>query len=105
MDKKVLIIGKGSYIGSHISEYLSNYGYCTSEFDVEHNEIKDDDFKNIDIVIHVAAIVHRKDIKEYDLYKKINVDLVEDTALKAKKMELNNLFFLVLWAFMEKIKA
>ena len=90
----VLIIGKNSYIGSNVKEWLENKGHSVVEFDVEHEAVTEEIFNGIDSVVHVAAIVHRKDVKDYDLYKKINVDLPYSVACQAKKMGVKQMVFL-----------
>ena len=90
----VLIIGKNSYIGSHIQKHLSLAGHRVWEFDVEHEPLNAAMFENVDSVVHVAAIVHRKDITDYSIYKKINVDLPYEVARLAKESKVKQFVFL-----------
>ena len=83
---KVAIIGKDSYIGNAIQEYiLKEYQYDVVQFDVQNCPIESFDFSDVDTVVHVAAIVHRPDVEDYSVYKKVNTDLPYNTAILAKK--------------------
>lgn len=102
---KILIIGKNSYIGEHVKKYLTSFEHDVSEFDVEHEELTEEIFNNIDSVIHVAAIVHRKDITDYELYKRINVDLPYKVAQLAKNKGVKQFVFLSTMAVYEQGKS
>lgn len=91
---KVLIIGKNSYIGENVKKYLNAFGHDVCEFDVEHRDLCENLFEEVDSVIHVAAIVHRKDIKEYETYKRINVELPFKVAQLAKAKGVKQFVFL-----------
>ncbi len=91
---KILIIGKGSYIGGYINKHLSSYGHEVVEFDVEHEDLNEDMFQNVNSVIHVAAIVHRKDVSDYKIYEKVNVDLPYQVAQLAKTKHVQQFVFL-----------
>ena len=90
---KILLIGKNSYIGEHIKNYLIKFGYYVDEFDVEHEVLNEDIFLGYDCVIHLAAIVHRKDISNYSIYKRINVDLAVLAANLAKQARVKQFVF------------
>lgn len=86
MKKSILIIGENSYIGKYLEQYLNS---CSKEYEVEtvssvNNNWKNLDFKNYDVLINVAAIVHNPKA-ESKLYYKVNRDLVIDLVNKAKK--------------------
>lgn len=102
---KVLIIGKNSYIGEHISKYLTSFEHEVFEFDIEHEELKDEIFKDVDSVIHVAAIVHRKDITDYSIYQRINVDLPYKVGQLAKRNGVKQFVFLSSMAVYEQGKS
>lgn len=72
---KALIIGKNSYIGNHIDEWLSAKGWDVEQLDVLTPEWKTFDYSPYDTIIHVAGIVHRPDCKDWNLYKSVNTDM------------------------------
>lgn len=98
---KVLIIGKGSYIGESFKTY-ANKNYTTNfEIDVVDTinpDWKDMDFSVYDIVYHVAGIAHAdvgnvsSEVKEK--YYKINTDLAIEVAEKAKNEGVKEFIFM-----------
>lgn len=93
---KVLIVGKNSYIGRHIGAFLLEQELDTS---VESISVRDDGWKNMDLqgfdaVVFAAAIVHRKDITDYETYYRVNAELPYAFAQKAKKEGVKKFLFL-----------
>lgn len=80
----VLIIGKNSYIGNHIDEWLTARGHSVNQLDVLTEQWKDFDYHSYDTIIHVAGIVHRPDCKDWHLYKSVNTDMPIEIAQRAK---------------------
>lgn len=72
---KVCIVGKGSYIGTHIDEWLSARGHDVYQLDVLHSDWESFDFSSFDAVIQVAGIVHQPNCKDEYLYKRVNTDI------------------------------
>lgn len=72
---KVLIIGKNSYIGDHIDEWLTKYGQEVEQLDVLTEDWKAYDYSPYDAIVHVAGIVHRPNCQDWDLYKSVNTDM------------------------------
>lgn len=93
--KRILIIGKGSYIGSHIHEWLEhdNSKYCVEELDVLNADWKNFDYSTFDAIIHVAGIVHRPDCHDWNLYKSVNCDMPITIAKKAKALGVKAYIF------------
>ena len=95
---KILITGKGSYIGTHFKEYLLNNfkdKYEVDELDMIDGSWKDYDFSKYDVVYHVAGLAHKKEVKENEsLYYKVNRDLAIETAKKAKKDGVKQFIFM-----------
>ena len=95
---KILITGKGSYIGTHFKEYLLNSfkdQYEVDELDMQDPNWKDHDFSKYDVVYHVAGIAHKKEVKENEsLYYKVNRDLAIETAKKAKEAKVKQFIFM-----------
>ena len=85
--KRVLITGKGSYIGSYFRDYLKEFpnDYYVEELDVRDDSWKQFDFSKFDVVYHVAGIAHIKETKENaSLYYKVNRDLAVEIAKLSK---------------------
>lgn len=95
--KRILITGKGSYIGTHFKEYLEKepQNYYVEELDMVDGSWKDFDFSDFDVVYHVAGIAHIKEVKENEeLYYKVNRDLVIEVAKKAKESGVQQFIFM-----------
>lgn len=92
--KRVLIIGKDSYIGTHIQDWLMQWGCCVEQLDVLHSDWKCYDYSSYDVIVSVAAIVHRPDCNDWKLYQKVNVDMPVGIAEKAKSQGVKMFIFL-----------
>lgn len=93
---KVLISGKDSYIGNHIEEWLLK---PKNNFEVDFLDVRNPDwnkhnFDGYDAVIHVAGIVHRKDITDSKIYDAVNTQLPYSVAKKAKEAGVKQFVFL-----------
>jgi UDP-glucose 4-epimerase len=85
--KKIVIVGKNSYIGKNLIELLSKDkgAYEVIEYDTMTQKVSEMDFKGADSVYHVAGIAHvSSDPKMKDKFFEINRDLAIETAKKAK---------------------
>ena len=80
----ILIIGKNSYIGNHIDEWLTNKGHKVAQLDVLTEDWRDFDYRPFDAIVHVAGIVHRPDCQDWGLYKSVNADMPITIATAAK---------------------
>jgi nucleoside-diphosphate-sugar epimerase len=89
---KIVLTGKNSFIGkSFIDEYSKKYQIdesCTLA-----NKIEDIKFDSVDVVIHLAAIVHQDKRIGEDIYFKINSDLAYSVAKKAKESGVSQFIF------------
>ena len=94
--KKVLIVGKNSYIGDSFANYVANDDEITVDIvDSFNDKWKEAKFEEYDIVYHVAGIVHKKETSENkELYYKVNRDLVYEIAQKAKDSGVKQFIFL-----------
>lgn len=90
---KVLIIGKDSYIGNHIDEWLTEYGWSVTQLDVLTDEWKTFDYSSYDSIVHVAGIVHRPDCHDWDLFKRVNTDMPIAIATMAKEQGVKQYVF------------
>ena len=59
---KVLITGKNSYVGKNIGNFLL-YKNMEVKYVSVRNCISEDEFTDVDVVVHCAAIVHKKEPK------------------------------------------
>lgn len=86
--KKVLITGEHSYIGNSFANFvgkIENNQIDTDFVSLRTNEWQNLDFSQYDTILHVAGIAHvSADPKRKDEYFKINRDLTEKIAKKAK---------------------
>ena len=84
--KKILITGKGSYIGESFKKWIENEDVIVEELEMQGDKWKAEDFSQYDTILHVAGIAHvSSDPKLEDLYYKVNRDLAVETAKKAKE--------------------
>lgn len=80
----VLIIGKNSYIGNHIDDWLTQFGHNTEQLDVLTDTWQSFDYSSFDVLVHMAGIVHQPQCTDWNLYKKVNTDMPFEIAQKAK---------------------
>ena len=99
--KKVLITGKGSYIGETFKEYANNHYPDSIEIDtldMLDPAWKETDFSNYDVVYHVAGIAHA-DVgnvsdETKEKYYKVNTDLAIKVCQKAKLEHVKEFIFM-----------
>ncbi|WP_042199047.1 NAD-dependent epimerase/dehydratase family protein [Paenibacillus camerounensis] len=95
--KKVLITGKGSYVGTSFMKWLEQWPnqYEVKELSVRGSLWREHDFSEYDVVLHVAGIAHvSTNPKMEEDYYKVNRDLTIDVAKKAKKENVQQFIFL-----------
>ncbi|TFZ41209.1 NAD-dependent epimerase/dehydratase family protein [Soehngenia longivitae] len=95
--KKILITGKNSYIGTSLENWLMREPekYKVDKIDMKDGSWKDKDFSQYDVVFHVAAIVHQKELPEMkEMYFKVNRDLPIEAAKKAKEAGVSQFIFM-----------
>lgn len=90
---KILIIGKNSYIGNHIDEWLTKHGHQVEQLDALSDEWKAFDYSLYDAIIHVAGIVHRPKCTDWELYKRVNTDMPISIATMAKRQGVKQYVF------------
>ena len=93
--KRVLITGKGSYIGTKVEEWLKKYSgdYLVDVIDMIGENWKNHDFHSYDSVYHVAGIAHRKDAPD-ELYEEVNHLLAVDVAKRAAEAGVKQFIFM-----------
>lgn len=82
---KVLIVGKDSYIGNHIDEWLKKHKHKVTQLDVLNDSWREYDYSSFDSIIHVAGIVHQPNCQDWELYKRVNADMPVEIAKMAKE--------------------
>jgi len=85
--KNVLITGAGSYVGTHVEEWLMKepQSFHVDTVDTLNDAWKQADFSKYDAVFHVAGIAHVDPKPEMAaLYYKVNRDLAIEVAREAK---------------------
>lgn len=97
--KKILITGKGGYLGASLAEFLSkDPDYRTERVSLRDTAWESLDLSAYDAVYHAAALVHQKRTKDdpayLDEYRKVNRDLTLSLAEKAKKEGVKQFLFL-----------
>ncbi len=92
--KRVLITGANSYIGSSFEKYITKWNQehpndehlIIDTLDMQSPGWKEYDFSKYDSILHLAGIVHQKETESNrELYFKVNRDLAFETAKKAKE--------------------
>lgn len=98
--KRILITGAGSYIGTAVEFWLSQYPdtYQIDTLDMEAGSWREKDFSEYDVVYHVAGVAHA-DVgtvseEQKKMYYKVNTDLAVETAEKAKKAGVHQFIFM-----------
>lgn len=97
MEVRILITGKNSYIGNSIQNWLlvkPHSKFIIEQLDVQSEDWKQFDYSSYDVIIHVAGIVHRKDITDAAIYKNVNIDLPYEIARLAKSQGVKQFIFL-----------
>lgn len=97
MAVNIAIVGKNSYIGTSFEKYLEQFGdqYNIKTIDAVTTSPQDMDFNGIDVVLHLAGIVHKKEKRNMaDLYHRVNAILPFETAKKAKDQGVKQFIFL-----------
>ena len=91
------ITGEHSFIGTHLAAYLARFSeqYTVETLSLHGHSPDEYDFHGADAVVHVAAIVHRKDTKKLQpLYDAVNRDLAIAVAEKAKREGVRQFVFM-----------
>lgn len=96
--KRVLVIGKNSYIGQKFNTYVFDKfadSIQISFVSASDNTWEKIDFSSYDVVLHLSGIVHRKEKKEMEtLYYNVNYKLAVEVAKKAKESNVKQFIFM-----------
>jgi len=82
---RILITGKDGYIGNSLYNFFrGKSGFIVDQINVRDDTWKLSSFKAYDVIIHLAALVHKNERKyTFKEYEKVNIDLTTDLAKKA----------------------
>jgi UDP-glucose 4-epimerase len=82
---RILITGKDGYIGNSLYNFFrGKSGFIVDQINVRDDTWKLSSFKTYDVIIHLAALVHKNERKyTFKEYEKVNIDLTTDLAKKA----------------------
>ena len=95
--KRILITGKGSYIGTNFKQTLDQFPdkYNIDELDMLNESWKQYDFAKYDVVYHVAGLAHSTpNESQRDLYYQVNSDLTYEVAVKSKESGVKQFIFM-----------
>ena len=95
--KRILITGKGSYIGTNFKQTLDQFPdkYNIDELDMLNESWKQYDFAKYDVVYHVAGLAHSTpNESQRDLYYQVNSDLTYEVAVKSKQSGVKQFIFM-----------
>ncbi len=90
---KILIIGKNSFIGNHIDEWLKKAGHHVEQIDVLNDGGKVFDYSPFNAIVHVAGIVHQPQCQDWELYRRVNTDMPVAIATLAKEQGVRQYVF------------
>ena len=93
---RIIITGTKGYLATSLADYFIKRNNSTVLLlDVKNNSWGDTSFKEFDLIIHCAALVHKNE-KLYSLaeYEKINTKLTVDLAKKAKSDGVKHFIFI-----------
>ena len=91
--KNILLTGSTGYLGSSfLNQYKEQYFF--QKFSLLSQKLEDVIFKEIDTVLHCAALVHQKVEHSYEKYHEINVNYPVKLAKLAKESGVKQFIFI-----------
>ena len=89
----ILVTGSSGYIGSNFIDTFENE-YNFLKFSLQENTIDTLNLKNINTILHCAALVHQKTEYNYKIYDEINLQYPITLAKKAKENGVKQFIFI-----------
>jgi UDP-glucose 4-epimerase len=90
---RILITGSSGYVGSSFLNQYKNK-YLSEKFSLLKYKIEEVNLKNIDTVLHCAALVHQKVEHPYAKYQEVNVEYPVKLAKLAKQNGVKQFVFM-----------
>jgi len=91
--KKILITGSNGFLGGYFkNKYSNNYNIKTFSF--LKNDFGSLHVENIEVIIHLSALVHQMDGASKEEYDRVNVFQTLDLAKKAKASGIKHFIFM-----------
>ena len=90
--KKILFTGLSGFVGQSFLTFFRNKKYEIIQFD--RSQPADNQFEDIDIVIHAAGLAHSPQIKDRESYIESNLNLTKLICKNTKKHKVKTLIFL-----------
>lgn len=94
---RILITGEKGYLGKRFELWMNKW---PTEYSIEFISVRDEkwkekDFSNYDVILHLAALVHKKEKSSMsELYYRINKNLTVELSEKAKNEGVKQFVFL-----------
>ena len=83
---KILITGASGFVGQALQNYLSNKNFIIRTASIRKtDDVNNINFADVDIVIHLAALVHQMTGADTNSYMESNFDLTKALALVKSK--------------------
>ena len=93
LKKRILVTGSSGFVGRiFLKKYRSSFKVKTFSFTRE--ELNNINLNNIDVILHLSALVHQKKKLSLEEYLKVNAFQTFDLAKKAKKSKVKHFIFL-----------
>lgn len=94
MRKNILITGVHGYIGNALKDKLIEQGHQVDQINVRNQLWKSTSFKDYDVLIHTAALVHNNSPQaRLSDYMQVNMLLTKQLAQKAKAEDVKQFYF------------
>ncbi|MGJ9667884.1 capsular polysaccharide type 5/8 biosynthesis epimerase CapN [Staphylococcus aureus] len=95
MRKNILITGVHGYIGNALKDKLIEQGHQVDQINVRNQLWKSTSFKDYDVLIHTAALVHNNSPQaRLSDYMQVNMLLTKQLAQKAKAEDVKQFIFM-----------
>ncbi|MBR2403930.1 MAG: NAD-dependent epimerase/dehydratase family protein [Lachnospiraceae bacterium] len=102
MGKRVLVTGTNGYLGTSFEQYIKKLNgnmpqdlWHVTFVSMRNENWKEMDFSEYDVILHAAAIVHKKEMPDMEqLYFDVNCKLTKELAEKAKAEKVKQFVFL-----------
>ena len=88
---KVLLSGSSGFVGSH---FVDSSSCAIAPFSFRHDDLVAFDFKGVDAVVHLAALVHRMEGAPEEEYFRVNTEKTLDLARRAKAAGVGYFLFM-----------